>query len=40
VNTVRDFLEKEDKLERVILVLFLESDFQLYLEVAKSILTG
>jgi len=40
VNTVKDFLEKEDKLERVILVLFFESDFQLYLETAKSILAG
>jgi O-acetyl-ADP-ribose deacetylase (regulator of RNase III) len=38
VNTVKDFLEKEDKLERVILVLFSESDLQLYLETAKSIL--
>ena len=38
LNTVKDFLEKEDKLERVILVLFFESDFQLYLEMAKSIL--
>jgi O-acetyl-ADP-ribose deacetylase (regulator of RNase III) len=38
VNTVKDFLEKEEKLERVILVLFSESDLQLYLETAKSIL--
>jgi O-acetyl-ADP-ribose deacetylase (regulator of RNase III) len=38
VNTVKDFLEKEDKLERVILVLFSESDLQLYLETARSIL--
>jgi O-acetyl-ADP-ribose deacetylase (regulator of RNase III) len=38
VKTVKDFLEKEDKLERVILVLFSESDFQLYLGTAKSIL--
>ena len=39
LNTVKDFLEKEDKLERVTLVLFSESDFQLHLETAKSILT-
>jgi O-acetyl-ADP-ribose deacetylase (regulator of RNase III) len=38
VNTAKDFLEKEEKLERVILVLFSESDLQLYLETAKSIL--
>jgi hypothetical protein len=31
-------LEKGDKLERVILVLFSEGDLQLYLETAKSIL--
>jgi O-acetyl-ADP-ribose deacetylase (regulator of RNase III) len=36
LSTVKDFLEKEDKLERVILVLFSESDLQLYLETAKS----
>jgi O-acetyl-ADP-ribose deacetylase (regulator of RNase III) len=39
VNTVKDFLENEDKLERVILVLFSESDLKLYLETAKSILS-
>ena len=39
LKTVRDFLEKEDKLERVILVLFSEGDFQLYVESAKSILS-
>ena len=39
VSTVKDFLEKEGKLERVILVLFLEGNFQLYVETAKSILT-
>jgi len=38
LNTVKDFLEKEDKLERVILVLFSESDFQLYLASTKSVL--
>jgi len=38
MKTVKDFLEKEDKLDRVILVLFSESDFQVYEETAKSIL--
>lgn len=38
IRTVKDFLEKEDKLEKVILVLFSENDFQLYVETAKSIL--
>lgn len=38
VNTVKDFLEKEDKLESVILVLFSEGDFQIYMQTAKSIL--
>jgi len=38
LNTVKDFLEKEDKLERAILVLFSENDLQLYLETARSIL--
>ncbi len=39
VRTVKDFLEKEDKLERVVFVLFSESDFQVYLQTAKSILS-
>ena len=38
MKTMKDFLEKEDKLDRVILVLFSESDFQVYEETAKSIL--
>jgi O-acetyl-ADP-ribose deacetylase (regulator of RNase III) len=38
MQTVKDFLGKEDKLERVILVLFSEGDFQVYVETAKSIL--
>ena len=38
VKTVKDFLEKEDKLDRVILVLFSERDFQVYEETANSIL--
>ena len=39
VNTIKAFLEKEDKLERVILVLFSEGDFKVYSEMAKSLLT-
>jgi O-acetyl-ADP-ribose deacetylase (regulator of RNase III) len=39
VRTVKDFLEKEDKLERVVFVLFSENDFQVYLRTAKSILS-
>jgi O-acetyl-ADP-ribose deacetylase len=38
VKTVKDFLEKEEKIERVIFVLFSERDFQIYVETAKSIL--
>ena len=37
LKTVKDFLEKEDKLERVIFVLFSEADFQVYAETTKSI---
>ena len=32
VRTVKDFLEKEDKLEKVVFVLFSENDFQVYLQ--------
>ena len=39
IKTVKDFLEKEGKLEKVIFVLFSEDDFQVYLETAKSILS-
>jgi len=38
LRTIKDFLEKEDKLDKVIFVLFSERDFQIYLEKAKSIL--
>jgi O-acetyl-ADP-ribose deacetylase (regulator of RNase III) len=38
VRTVKDFLEKEDKLERVVFVLFSENDFQVYFKTAESIL--
>ncbi len=39
LKTVKDFLEKEDKLEKVIFVLFSDRDFEIYLETAKSILS-
>ena len=39
VRTVKDFLEKEDKLERVVFVLFSENDFQVYLRTANSIVS-
>ena len=39
VRTVKDFLEKEDKLERAVFVLFSENDFQVYLRTAKSTLS-
>jgi O-acetyl-ADP-ribose deacetylase (regulator of RNase III) len=38
IQTVKDFLEKEDRIEKVILVLFSEGNFQVYVETAKSIL--
>ena len=38
VRAVKDFLEKEDKLERVVFVLFSENDFQVYFKTAESIL--
>jgi O-acetyl-ADP-ribose deacetylase len=38
IGTVKDYLEKEDKLEKVMFVLFSERDFQIYVETAKSIL--
>jgi len=38
VQTVKVFLEKEDRIEKVILVLFSEGNFQVYVETAKSIL--
>jgi len=36
VGTVREFLEKEDKIERVIFVLFSERDFEIYLKATKT----
>lgn len=38
LNAVKDFLETEDRLEKVIFVLFSEVDFQIYLQTAKSLL--
>jgi O-acetyl-ADP-ribose deacetylase (regulator of RNase III) len=35
VRTVKEFLEKGDKLERVVFVLFSEKDFQVYLKAAE-----
>jgi len=39
-KTVVDFLENEDKLERVVFVLFSETDFKVYVEVVKAILSN
>jgi O-acetyl-ADP-ribose deacetylase (regulator of RNase III) len=36
VGTVKNFLEKEDKFEKVIFVLFSERDFQIYLKAAET----
>jgi O-acetyl-ADP-ribose deacetylase (regulator of RNase III) len=35
-GAVKEFLEKEDKLERVIFVLFSERDFEVYLKAVKT----
>lgn len=37
LSTVKEFLEKEDKLEEVILVLFTKNDFEIYKEAAKEV---
>jgi O-acetyl-ADP-ribose deacetylase (regulator of RNase III) len=36
VGVVKEFLEKEDKLERIIFVLFSDRDFEIYLKAAKT----
>ncbi len=36
LGTVKTFLESEDKIERIIFVLFSERDFEVYLKTAKS----
>jgi len=38
VATVKDYLEKEDKLEKVTFVLFSERDFDTYIEAVNSLL--
>jgi O-acetyl-ADP-ribose deacetylase (regulator of RNase III) len=38
IGAVKDFLEKEDKLERVIFVLFSDRDYSVYFETVNSIL--
>ena len=38
IKTVKDFLEKEDKLVKVIFVLFSNNAFEIYLKTAKTIL--
>ncbi len=38
IAAVKDYLEKEDKLYRVTLVLFSDKDFDIYLKAAKSLL--
>ena len=40
LKTVKEFLEKDDRLGRVIFVLFSERDLQIYLSAAKSVLSG
>jgi O-acetyl-ADP-ribose deacetylase (regulator of RNase III) len=37
ISTVKEFLEKEDKLDKVILVLFSKRDLEVYEETAKEI---
>jgi O-acetyl-ADP-ribose deacetylase (regulator of RNase III) len=37
VKTVKDFLEKEDKLEKVVFVLFSESALEIYMKTAHSL---
>jgi O-acetyl-ADP-ribose deacetylase (regulator of RNase III) len=38
LSTVKEFLEKEDKLDKVIFVLFTKHDLEIYKEAAKEIL--
>jgi O-acetyl-ADP-ribose deacetylase (regulator of RNase III) len=37
IKTIKGFLENEDKLDKVVMVLFSERDFNIYLNVAKSL---
>jgi O-acetyl-ADP-ribose deacetylase (regulator of RNase III) len=38
VKTVKDFLEKEDKIAKVVFVLFSDNTFEIYLKTTKSLL--
>jgi O-acetyl-ADP-ribose deacetylase (regulator of RNase III) len=38
LTTVKEFLEKENQLEKVVLVLFSRRDFEIYMEAAREIL--
>ena len=38
IGAIKDFLEKEDKLERVIFVLFSQRDFEIYLTATKELI--
>ncbi|MBS7647303.1 MAG: O-acetyl-ADP-ribose deacetylase [Candidatus Bathyarchaeia archaeon] len=40
LTTVKEFLEKENKIDKVVLVLFSKRDFEIYKEAAKEILIG
>ena len=40
VNTVKKFLEEDDKIERVIFVLFSDRDFNVYLKAVEDIVMG
>lgn len=40
LRTIREFLEKEDKLDEVALVLFSQSDFEVYEEVAGEVFSA
>lgn len=40
LETVKDFLEKSDKLEMVVFVLFSDRDFKIYADFAKEIFKG
>ncbi len=39
VGTVKNFLENEDKLERIMFVLFSERDFQIYVKAVEDSLS-
>lgn len=40
LKTVKEFLEKEDKLDKVVLVLFSEGDFKIYKKTSEEILSA